>query len=61
MNECYLSLCRYHSHDGPFCKMDTCLMSEAELKSLEDEKQKVELDQLYRESCEELFDDSGTL
>jgi hypothetical protein len=36
-------------------------MSEAELKSLELEKQEANLAQLYRESCEEFYDDSGTL
>ena len=61
MNECYLKACRYHSRDEPFCTMDVCLMSEVELKKLEDERHKVKLDQLCRETCEEFYDDSGTL
>ena len=36
-------------------------MSEVELKKLEDERHKVKLDQLCRETCEEFYDDSGTL
>ena len=55
MNECYLKNCFYDSKDGPFCRMDVCLMSEAELQRLEHEKEEADLAQLYRE---ELYDDS---
>ena len=58
MNECYLKNCSYHSKDEPFCTMDTCLMSDTQLRRLELEKEEADLAQLYRESCEELYDDS---
>ena len=58
MNECYLKNCSYHSKDEPFCTMDVCLMSDTQLRRLELEKEEADLAQLYRESCEELYDDS---
>ena len=58
MNECYLKNCSYHFKDEPFCTMDTCLMSDTQFRRLKLEKQEVDLAQLYRESCEELYDDS---
>ena len=50
MIECYFNQCPHHHKDEPFCKVDTCLVSEEQFSDWRLERMGYDLEELEKDN-----------